>query len=190
MQDHIDARGLSCPQPVILTKKALETGGESVTTIVDNEAALENVSRLAQGLGYNVEVEQQGKDYHIHIEKTGPRPDQAEYSDGVILITGQYMGRGDDALGKILMKSFLYTLTQMKDTVATMIFINSGVTLTSQGSEVLDYLLELEQSGVEILSCGTCLDYYNLKNQLMVGRVSNMYSILERVSAADKVITI
>jgi len=189
MQDHIDARGLSCPQPVILTKKALEAG-DSVITVVDNEAALENVSRLAQGLGYNVEVEQQGKDYHIHIEKTATRREQIEFNHGVILITGQYLGRGDDALGKILMKSFLYTLAQMKDTVTTLIFINSGVALTSQGSEVLDHLLELEQSGIEILSCGTCLDFYNLKNKLMVGQVSNMYSILERISAADKVITI
>lgn len=189
MQDHIDARGLSCPQPVILTKKALEGGG-SVTTVVDNTAALENVSRLAQGLGYNVEVEQQGKDYHIHIEKTGTSPDQIEYSHGVILITSQYLGQGDDVLGRILMKSFLYTLTQMKDAVSAMIFMNSGVALTAQGSEVLDHLLELEQSGVEILSCGTCLDFYNLKNQLMVGHVSNMYSILERISAAHKVITL
>jgi selenium metabolism protein YedF len=88
------------------------------------------------------------------------------------------------------MKSFFYTLTQMKDAVTALIFINSGVALTSQGSEVLDHLLELEQVGVEILSCGTCLDFYHLKNRLMVGQVSNMYSILERVSAADKVITI
>lgn len=189
MQDHIDARGLSCPQPVILTKKALEAG-DSVTTVVDNQAALENVSRLAQSLGYNVEVEQQGKDYHIHIEKTGTGPDQVEYNYGVILITGQCFGRGDNVLGRILMKSFLYTLTQMKGAVNTIIFINSGVVLTSQGSEVLDHLLELEQLGVEILSCGTCLDFYNLKNQLIVGQVSNMYSILERVSAADKVITL
>ena len=108
---------------------------------------------------------------------------------GVILITGQYLGRGDDALGDPH-EEFPLSLTQMKDTVNTMIFINSGVTLTSQGSEVLDYLLELEQSGIDILSCGTCLDFYNLKNQLMVGRVSNMYSILERVSAADKVVTL
>ena len=189
MQDHIDARGLSCPQPVILTKKALEAG-DSVTTVVDNQAALENVSRLAQSLGYNVEVEQQGKDYHIHIEKTGTSPDQVEYNQGVILINGQYFGRGDNDLGKILMKSFLYTLTQMKGAVTTIIFINGGVFLTAQGSEVLDHLLELEQSGMEILSCGTCLDFYNLKNRLMVGQVSNMYSILERVSAADKVITL
>jgi len=189
MQIHVDARGLSCPQPVILTRKALETGGP-VTTVVDNETAMENISRLAQGMGYNVEVEQHGNDYHIHIDKSASRPDQQKYNKGVILVTGQYLGRGDDALGRILMKSFLYTLTQMKDAVTTIIFINSGVALTSQGSEVLDYLLELEQNGVEILSCGTCLDFYQLKNQLLVGQVTNMYSILERVASADKVITI
>lgn len=189
MQGHIDARGLSCPQPVILTKKALEAG-DSVTTVVDNEAALENVSRLAQRLGYDVEVERQGNDYHIHIDKNAAKTERVEFNHGVILITGQYLGRGDDALGRILMKSFFYTLTQLKDAVTALIFINSGVALTAQGSEVLDHLLELEQAGVEILSCGTCLDFYHLKNRLMVGQVSNMYSILERVSAADKVITI
>ncbi|MGI6512867.1 MAG: sulfurtransferase-like selenium metabolism protein YedF [Syntrophomonadaceae bacterium] len=189
MQSHVDARGLSCPQPVILTRKALEAGGP-VTAVVDNETAVENISRLAQGMGYDVEVEQHGNDYHIHIEKSAGRPDQEKYNQGVILVTGQYMGRGDDALGKVLMKSFLYTLTQMKDTVTTIIFINSGVTLTSQGSEVLDHLLELEQAGVEILSCGTCLDFYQLKNKLLVGQVTNMYSIVERVAAADKVITV
>ena len=189
MQGHVDARGLSCPEPVILTRKALETGGP-VTTVVDNETAMENISRLAQGMGYNVEVEQHGNDYHIHIEKSAGRTDQQKFMQGVILVTSQYVGRGDDALGKILMKSFIYTMTQMKDTISTIIFINSGVALTSQGSEVLDHLLELEQSGVEILSCGTCLDHFQLRNQLLVGQVTNMYSIMERVAAADKVITI
>ena len=189
MESLVDARGLSCPQPVILTKKALEEGG-SVTTVVDNTAALENVSRLAKTLGYEVEVEQRGPDYHIRIEKTGTSPDRSEYYHGVILITSQYLGQGDIALGKTLMKSFFYTLTQMEDVASAIIFMNSGVALAAQGSEVLDHLLELERSGVEVLSCGTCLDFYHLKNQLMVGHVTNMYSIVEKLAKAHKVITL
>ena len=91
MQGHVDARGLSCPEPVILTRKALEAGGP-VTAVVDNETAVENISRLAQGMGYTVEVEQHGNDYHIHIEKAPPT-DQQKFMQGVILVTSQYVGR-------------------------------------------------------------------------------------------------
>ncbi|NLV15663.1 MAG: sulfurtransferase-like selenium metabolism protein YedF [Syntrophomonadaceae bacterium] len=191
MQDIIDARGLSCPEPVILTKKALDEAGNGfVTTVVDNTAALENVSRLAKGLGYSVEVEQRGEDYHVRIDKTGTRPDQMVYNRCVILVTSQFLGQGDDALGRTLMRSFHYTLTQMEGMIGSIIFMNSGVVLTTKGSEVLEHLLSLEKAGVGIWSCGTCLEFYNLKEQLAVGQISNMYSIMEMLFAAPKVISL
>jgi len=161
-----------------------------ITTVVDNVAALENVSRLAKGMGYTVDVEQKGDDYLVRIDKTGTGQDQMLFNRSVILIKSQFLGEGNDVLGKTLMKSFIYTLTQMEGSVGSIIFMNSGVLLTTQGSEILDHLLSIEQSGVEIMSCGTCLDFYNVKNQLMVGQVSNMYSIFERMAAAPKVISL
>lgn len=192
MERMIDARGLSCPQPVILTKKALEGLLEgSVITVVDNSTARENVVKLARILAYEVEVEERGNEYHIRIEKSvEPAAELQPYEGTLILIKSQYLGEGNDELGKTLMKSFLFTLTQMDQAVKTIIFLNSGVALTTQGSEVLDHLLVLEHAGVKILSCGTCLDFYNLKNQLMVGSVTNMYSILENIVTANRVLTL
>lgn len=193
MEKIVDARGLSCPQPVILTKKALEelTQGR-VVAVVDNSTALENILKLARSLAYGVEVEERGNEYRIYIEKSveGTRQELQSYEGTVILVKSQYMGTGSEELGKVLMKSFFFTLTQMSNPAETIIFMNSGVVLTTQGSEILEHLLALEQAGVEILACGTCLDFYQLKDQLLVGKVSNMYTILEKISSAPKVITL
>lgn len=187
----IDARGLACPQPVILTKKALDAGDEGfVTTVVDNTSAVENLTRLARVMGCGVEVEQIGDEYHVRIEKIGAGPEPIEHNQSVILIKNQFLGEGNDELGRILMNSFMYTLTQMEGTVGSIIFMNSGVVLTVSGSEVLEHLRSLEQSGVEILVCGTCLEFYQIKNQLGVGHVSNMYTIYEKMAAAYRVITL
>ncbi len=187
----IDARGLACPQPVILTKKALDAEDEGfVTTVVDNTSAVENLTRLARVMGCGVEVEQIGDEYHVRIEKIGAGPEPIEHNQSVILVKNQFLGEGNDELGRILMNSFMYTLTQMEGTVGSIIFMNSGVVLTVSGSEVLEHLRLLEQSGVEILVCGTCLDFYQIKNQLGVGHVSNMYTIYEKMAAAYRVITL
>lgn len=193
MDTVVDARGLACPHPVVLTKKALENISQgSIVTLVDNQTAVENVRKFAKSQGCDVEVEETREGYYIHIEKTAAetRADLSEFDTGVILITNQYLGQGDIELGRTLMKSFFFTLTQMNGVAGSIIFMNSGVALTTQGSEVLDHILSLEQAGMEILSCGTCLDYYNLKNQLMAGKVTNMFTILEKMAAAYKVITL
>ncbi|NLB18976.1 MAG: sulfurtransferase-like selenium metabolism protein YedF, partial [Syntrophomonadaceae bacterium] len=122
--------------------------------------------------------------------KTGVRQDQRVYNRSVILVTNQFLGQGNDALGRTLMRSFNYTLTQMEGMVDSIIFMNSGVLLTTKGSEVLEYLLSLEKSGVRIWSCGTCLEFYNLGDQLAVGQITNMYSIMEMLFAAPKVISL
>lgn len=191
----VDARGLSCPQPVVLTKKALEgTDINEVQTIVDNLTALENVSRLVKTLNLESLVDEKEGEYYIHIYKDEGLmgKDEKDTLEGntVILIGSNVMGRGDDKLGGVLMKSFLYTLTQMEGEIKSVIFMNSGVLLTTAGSELIEHLQALSSHGTEVLSCGTCLDFYNVSNKLMVGSVSNMYTITEKLLHAGRVITL
>lgn len=193
MQKLVDARGLSCPSPVVLTKQALDNLNEgTVTTIVDSQVALENVIKLAHGLAFEVDVEERAGDYYIHIEKTemSPTPSLTGVEQAVLFVTSNILGKGDENLGRILIRSFFYTLTQMEGMVETIIFMNLGVFLTTEGSEVLEYLLALQEAGVKVLSCGTCLDYYQLKDKLMVGDITNMYTALEIMATALKVITL
>ncbi|MGE5630600.1 MAG: sulfurtransferase-like selenium metabolism protein YedF [Caulobacteraceae bacterium] len=188
----IDARGLACPQPVILTKKALEEIVEGeVITVVDNITARENVSRLAANLNYEYEVSDNGGCYSIKIKKTGKGAKTETKTDStVIVITTNKLGQGDEALGKVLMKSYTYALTEVNPLPIAVLFLNSGVKLTTEGSEVLENLEKLYEAGVELISCGTCLDFYNLKDKLKIGIVGNMYSIIEYMNTASKVINI
>jgi len=195
----IDARGLSCPQPVVLTKKALEDNAR-VTTIVDNETALENVKRLAGKFGCAVTVEPKGKSvYEIHIVRgadfnkdqdfvascqTGAAPS----GPFVIAVTEDKMGRGNDELGAVLIKAFIHTVAGQAKKPNVMIFYNTGVKLTVQGSDVLEDLKQMESEGVQILVCGTCLNYFEIKDKLAVGIVSNMYDIVETMSSAGRLL--
>ncbi|HHY40664.1 MAG TPA: sulfurtransferase-like selenium metabolism protein YedF [Syntrophaceticus sp.] len=190
MKKIVDARGLSCPQPVILTKKALEESDE-VTTIVDNRTAVENVTKLATSKGFSVEVVEKEGEYQLLIRKSccAVASSAEEQEKAVILITSNLFGQGEEELGKTLMKSFLYALTQMEN-IKQMIFMSSGVFLTTEGSEVLELLKTMEESGVEVLSCGTCLDYYGLKDKLAVGKVTNMYAAVEAITTAARSITL
>ena len=198
MFQEIDCRGLNCPQPVINTKKALDNIDEgTIVTIVDNEAAKENVLKFAKGMNLTAEVhENQKGEYHITIHKGTALPVSFEKGIEVakgtyaIFVTSNTLGRGNDELGQTLMKSFFYSLTERDALPLTIAFLNSGVYLTCQHSPVLEHLLNIEGRGTEILSCGTCLDFYALKDKLCVGTVSNMFTILEKMLKADKVITI
>ncbi|HYE81890.1 MAG TPA: sulfurtransferase-like selenium metabolism protein YedF [Clostridia bacterium] len=188
----IDARGLVCPQPVILTKKALEEIEEGeVITIVDNVTARENVSRLASNLSYEYEISDENGCHYIKIRKAAAAEKPEEKEDSiVIVITSDKLGQGAEELGKVLMKSYTYALTETKPLPKAVIFLNSGVKLTSEGSEVVENIKKLEGAGVEIISCGTCLDFYQLKDKLQAGIVGNMYSIIEKMNTAGKVINI
>ena len=187
----VDARGLNCPQPVILTKKAMESDGANLTTIVNNKTALENVSKLAQSQGYNFEVEEKASDFHIHMNKdlVNAEEDIKDDRDIAILVKSQYFGEGDKELGEILMKSFLYSLNEIEGQLKHLIFMNSAVFLGIEGSPVIDHLKALEEKGVEILSCGTCLDFYKVKDKLVVGKVTNMYTAMDILTGAAKGIT-
>lgn len=193
MSETVDARGLDCPQPVVLAKKALEKAVK-VTIIVDNETARENVSRLAASQGCIVSVEEKEDGVYLHLTRTSAKPQSSETlalsGPTVFLITSNTLGRGDDELGSILMRSFMHTLGEASSKPSRIIFINSGVTLVAKGSEVLDDLRTLEKAGAEILACGTCLGYYKLKEAVEVGHISNMYDITSALLEAGKVISL
>jgi len=188
----IDCRGLPCPQPVVLTKRLLDQMLEGeIVTIVDNQAARDNLIRLAKNFAYDVDVEQAGNDFRVRISKTESMPTQLEaVEDIVIMVTSNVLGHGDDTLGNVLIKSFFYSLNENDVIGKTLIFLNSGVKLTCSGSEVLENLMALDKRGTEVLSCGTCLDFYGLKEKLCVGKITNMYHILELLIKAQKVITL
>lgn len=193
MERIVDARGLNCPQPVIMTKKVMDEddGSLEIITIVNQNAALENVSKLAAHQGYKYEVEEKDGDFYIHMKKLFADECKIETGKNVaILIKSRLFGEGEEELGEILMKSFLYTLTEMKEDIKHIIFMNSGVFLTCAGSPVIEHLKAMEEDGVNILSCGTCLDYYNLKDKLQVGSITNMYSAVEILTSAGKSLAI
>lgn len=199
----VDALGDVCPTPVIKTKKAIaELGGAGEVTVwVDNETAVQNVMKLAQSVGAQADYTQESeKKYVITIEvpetegeKAGSEaevPAEEAAARGVrknvvVVISSDQMGSGNEALGKVLIKGFIYALTQLDELPQKMLFYNGGAKLTTEGSESLEDLKALEAAGVEIMTCGTCLDYYKLKEKLAVGSVTNMYSIAEAMQQAD-----
>ncbi|OGO76813.1 MAG: SirA family protein [Clostridiales bacterium GWB2_37_7] len=187
----IDARGLQCPQPVIMIKKALEQieSGE-IIAIVDNSTAKENVSRLAANMNYHHEIEEKEGCYYIKIIKAGASSVETQNNDFVIVITSDRLGAGDAELGQLLMKTYTYTLNETKPYPKAILFINSGVKLVVEGSEALENIQKLGEKNIEIISCGTCLDFYKIKDKHMAGVVGNMYTIVEYMNNASKVINI
>ncbi|RAK08493.1 selenium metabolism protein YedF [Halanaerobium saccharolyticum] len=192
----IDARGLDCPKPVVLTKKAM-ADNEEVLVIVDNKIASENVAKLAQKMKAEVSIVEESADYFkIIIKNTGEKvksennkaavshPSEA---GKVYLIASDKLGEGEEDLGKILIKGFLSTLLDIKPLPEKVIFLNSGVKMAVLEKDVTATLEKLESAGVEVLICGTCLDYYDLSDQLEVGEVSNMYEIVNSINSSDYV---
>ena len=189
----VDAMGDNCPIPVIKTKKAMDalTGPETIEVLVDNEIAVQNVTKMAASAGGKVTSEQKAeKEYVVTIEMEGAPAAEAEAEDDntVVVISSDRMGTGNDELGKVLIKGFIFAVTQLDKLPKTMLFYNGGATLTTEGSDSLEDLKSLEAQGVEIMTCGTCLDYYGLKDKLAVGSVTNMYSIVETQAKATKII--
>ena len=189
----IDARTLSCPQPVVLTKKALEEVDE-VVTIVDNEAARDNVSRLAGSQGCEVTIEPKEDGIYLTLRKAESGPAEEERvpaTDIVLFIASDILGRGDNQqLGDLLMQSFLHTVGGLKSKPQTIIFINNGVKLVTKDSLVLGELHQLEKQGIEILACGTCLSRLQLMDKVAVGQVSNMYVIVDTLLRAEKIVSL
>ena len=197
----VDARGEQCPIPVVKATKAIAAMTEPGTleVHVDNETAVQNVLRMAANKGYAARSEQLQPGHFVitaEIADPGaaaPRPEEIacqpdRRGNTVVAIGTAAMGVGSDELGKTLMKGFLYALSQQDELPATILFYNGGAHLTTEGSASLEDLKNMEAQGVEILTCGTCLDYYGLKEQLRVGSVTNMYAIVEKLANAGKVI--
>ena len=195
----VNAMGDNCPIPVIKTKKAIAalTGPETIEVLVDNEIAVQNVTKMASGLGGKVTSEKLGDaEFKVTIEMEGaPAADEAEAvcvpdarDNTVVVVSSDRMGSGNDELGKVLIKGFIFAVTQLDTLPKTMLFYNGGATLTTEDSDSLEDLKSLEAQGVEILTCGTCLNFYGLPEKLQVGEVTNMYVIAEKMTQADLIV--
>lgn len=189
----IDAKGLACPKPVILAKKALDQENE-ILIIVDNETAKENLIKLANSMNAKSSFKEVENMFEVTITKSEDCDCEVMSFDQedseVVLIKSEFLGSGDDELGKILMKGFIYTLSETKPYPKAILFVNAGVKLTTINEETIKNLKILQENGCKIMSCGTCLDFYNIKDKLQVGVVSNMYDIVETLKSAKKSITI
>ena len=189
----VNALGDACPLPVIKTMHALkELGGAgTVEVLVDNEIAVQNLTRLADNKHCTIETEKRSeKEYRVTItagEETLCTIPTAQ-KKVVVVISADHMGEGNDELGKILLKGFLFALTQQEKLPSTILFYNGGASVTCEGSASLDDLRTLSKLGVEILTCGTCLNYYGLSDKLQVGEVTNMYVIAEKKMQADLIL--
>ncbi|MFN2186530.1 MAG: sulfurtransferase-like selenium metabolism protein YedF [Anaerolineae bacterium] len=196
MATTVDARGLACPQPVILTRKAMQQS-DQIVTLVDGETSVTNVSRMAEKAGWQVNVVALDDEYQIELVKGSGTPKAAPQAVGkaevlsgplVLVVSSDIMGRGNAELGNILIRGFFHTLGEVEPLPRTIIFFNTGVKLACEGSPVLDDLRALEAQEIEILVCGTCLGYFEVTEQLAVGQVSNMYDIAETMLGAGKVV--
>jgi len=198
MVKELDCRKQGCPQPIIDTKKALEAGNNELIVVVDSIVSRDNVRRFASSQGHKIEIEDKGGGlFHLHITRN---PDAvtkqadaavtAPKSGVVVFITTDKLGEGDERLGSILMKAFLNTMHDSEPKPEMILFINNGVKLTIEDSDVLDSLEALVEDGVQIMSCGTCLTYYDIVEKLRVGIVGNMYDIVNAMLEAEKVIKI
>lgn len=186
----VDAIGQVCPVPIIMTKNALKDIEEGqVEVSVDNRISLENLQKMSKEMGYDYTVEESGDIFKIVINKMRESVELRESEENtVVVMDSLHMGKGDVELGRILMKGFIYTLSEMEELPKTILFYNEGVKLAIEGAESLQDLKSLEERGVEILSCGTCLNFYGITEKLRVGSVTNMYTILERQMKATRVI--
>ena len=201
MEKIIDCRGLACPLPVVNAKKAAETmnPGDVLTVLVDNEIAVQNLSRFAEHKGFGVSAQKKGeKEYAVIMSISGEVVESREEEVAcvmdsrrkgmLVVLSGNVMGTGDAKLGTSLMKAFVFALTKQDQLPDTILCYNTGAYLTCEGADTLEDLKLLESEGVTILTCGTCLDFYGLKEKLAVGGVTNMYDIVERMENAAQII--
>lgn len=208
MKQNIDVRGKACPIPVVEVKKMLETlnEGDIVEVTVDNSIAVQNLTKMAEQKKLPVSSKKiSDNDYIVTIvvgDESSKKIEEAETAKKtncalnasidktVVVISSDKMGEGDEKLGKTLIKGFIYALTEQDELPETILFYNRGVYLSILGSDSLADLRLLESNGVEILTCGTCLNYYGLTEELGVGSVTNMYVIVEKQLKATKVVKI
>lgn len=197
MRKKIDAAGLACPGPVIEAKKVLESMPQGeLEVLVDNEIAVQNLKKLGQYYQAEIKTEKLAENsYQVLFsiadsaqeENVQPGP-KAFSSQKIVVISSEFMGTGDQELGRVLMKGFIYALTEANVLPKIVILYNGGAKLSSEGSDSVEDLRLLEKWGVEIMTCGACLKHYGLEDKLAVGTVTNMYSIAEALLGADSII--
>lgn len=209
----VDARGLACPLPVVNAKKAAEEmqEGDSLIVLVDNEIAVQNLQRFAKQKGFEAASEKKAeKEYEVTIQITAGLQETKEQETSaavgedttediacaadsrkrglLVVLSANAMGTGDEKLGKALMKAFVFALTKQDRLPETILCYNSGAYLTCEGADTLEDMKLLEAEGVNIMTCGTCLDFYGIKEKLAVGSVTNMYEIVEKMETADSIV--
>lgn len=201
----VNAIGDACPIPVVKTKNAIKelNGPGTVEVLVDNEIAVQNLTKMAVQKGYEIQSQKlEEQKYQVIMtvgeggegmekqedtaEETVCIPDSRNHK--IVVISSGRKGEGNDELGEVLMKGFIYALTQQDELPETILFYNGGAPFTCEGSPALEDLKQLEAQGVEILTCGTCLNYYGLSEKLKIGDVTNMYVIAEKMMQADSII--
>jgi selenium metabolism protein YedF len=202
MKTEIDARGKACPQPVIMTKAAVEKGEKELSVLVDNDVAASNVQRFLTKEGFSVSPHREGDTIVIEAlagentharpqEKSAPSyPSKGNKEEVAIFITRNILGGHDKELGEVLIKGFLGTLAQMDCPPRFIAFMNEGVLLALKGTSTCDYLLEMTEKGTTILVCGTCTNHFGVTEQVGVGTISNMFEITDTLLKATKVISI
>ena len=204
----VDARGLACPLPVVNAKKAVEEmkqGGE-LTVLVDNEIAVQNLQKFAKQKGLeNTGAKKTEKEYEVIIQVAAKEADETQEAAAgseeevlcspdvrkngmVVVLSANVMGTGDEKLGKALMKAFVFAVTKQDRLPETIVCYNTGAYLTCEGADTLEDLKSLEAEGMKILTCGTCLDFYGIKDKLAVGGVTNMYEIVEVMENAKTIV--
>lgn len=197
----MDMRGQPCPIPVVNAKQALAGPDGAVAVVVDNMAAVQNLEKMARGTGCGFSYAQEGEArYRVSIVKGGgqvlpvppadPPPPEKTGRGPVVLITADTLGRGDDDLGRLLIKGFIFSLTQLSPPPEAVIFLNAGARLTTEGANAVPDLRTLEEKGAAVYTCGTCANYYNLAGSLAVGSIADMLAIAGRLAAASSVITV
>ena len=202
MEKIIDCKGMACPLPVVNAKKTAEElgAGDVLTVLVDNEIAVQNLSRFAEHKGFGVSAEKKSeKEYAVIMHISGTAAEETRETEVtcvvdsrrngmLVVLSGNVMGTGDAKLGTSLMKAFVFALTKQDQLPDTILCYNTGAYLTCEGADTLEDLKLLESEGVTVLTCGTCLDFYGLKEKLAVGGVTNMYDIVERMENAAQII--
>ena len=201
MEKIIDARGMACPLPVVNAKKASEElhPGDTLIVRVDNEIAVQNLRRFAEHKGFAALGEKKGEKEYTVTMRIGAAAENVEPEETacavdtrrkgmLVVLSANTMGTGEEKLGKALMKAFVFALTKQDALPETILCYNTGAYLTTEGADTLEDLKLLESEGVNILTCGTCLDFYGLKEKLSVGGVTNMYEIVQQMESAQTIV--
>ena len=192
----VNAVGKACPEPVIMTRAAVEKGAVELEVLVDNTVAVSNVTRFLEGQGFRVQHQENGSEFKLTARREGsavsadPAPRPQGKARLAVLVAGKTLGREEKELGEVLIKGFLGTLSKLETPPAVLALMNEGVKLALPDASTCDHLKDLERAGTKILVCGTCTNHFGVTERVGVGTVSNMFEILEAVTGADKVLSV